>query len=66
MTLTMTILKLSMTLIDLNDGDDLIDDDHINDDFNDDLNDDKLEPCRVFNSCRLRSLTKLCLSWFSF
>ena len=46
MTLTMTILKLSMTLIDLNDGDDLIDDDHINDDFNDDLNDDKLEPCR--------------------
>ena len=55
-----------MTLIDLNDGDDLIDDDHINDDFNDDLNDDKLEPCRVFNSCRLRSLTKLCLSWFSF
>ena len=52
----MTILKLSMTLIDLNDGDDLIDDDHINDDFNDDLNDDKLEPCRAFNSCRLRSL----------
>ena len=46
MTLTMTILKLSMTLIDLNDGDDLIDDDHINDDFNDDPNDDKLEPCR--------------------